>query len=223
MRTRTKISIIVVLIISISIISVVFLRVDNLFSGFKGSTAALQFPSQLTVGGKVFSLLSSTNYASKDQVRDYILAQASEQGITAAQVGDRVNQGVDLVGVTEAKIFFYKAADGSIIRGGVAKGESPLGWRVYYEIGKTMTPGIVSSLGKDTVLTNDGSIQIGDVADKYTTNLLVNYPNPNYPAKQGYFIIGLYSNLFVFAGSYDSYDNATEAAKMAINTINLAK
>ena len=176
-------------------------------SKFKKSVTALQFPSQFSVGGKTFTKQYTHDYMSTDAIKGRVQQSVTRLGGDVASLSSSIDGWITLSGISEARSFNYKGPSGSSdIRGFAAKSDSPAQLSAGYEAGKTA----VSGTGD---VTSGGDVSIGDGGTRWST-----IDN----GKRLYIVVVRYSNMLVYAQSYDSYAAAEAAARMAIETIDNA-
>jgi hypothetical protein len=173
-------------------------------SKFKKSVTALQFPSQFTVGGKTFTKTYTHDYLTMDKVKERVQQSVTRLGGDVNSLSSSIDGWITLAGIKEARSFNYKGPSGSgDIRGFAAKSDSPAQLTTGYEAGKTAISGTQD-------VTTGGDVDIGDGGSRWTT-----VEN----GKRLYVVVCRYSNMLVYAQSYDSYDAAEAAARMAIKAI----
>jgi hypothetical protein len=173
-------------------------------SKFKKSVTALQFPSQFTVGGKTFTKQYTHDYMGVDSVKSRVQQSVRRLGGDVNSLSSSIDGWITLAGLTEARSFNYKGPSGSSdIRGFAAKSDSPTQLTAGYEAGKTAVSGTSD-------VQSGGDVDIGDGGSRWTTQ-------DN--GQTLYIVVVRYSNMLIYAQSYDSYGAAEAAARMAIEAI----
>jgi hypothetical protein len=173
-------------------------------SKFKKSVTALNFPSQFIVGGKTFTQQYTHDYLSADSVKSRVQQSITRLGGDVNSLSSSIDGWITLSGITEARSFNYKGPSGSSdIRGFAAKSESPVQLTAGYEAGKTAVSGTED-------VTSGGDVDIGVGGSRWST-----IDN----GQRLYIVVVRYSNMLIYAQSYDSYAAAEAAARMAIESI----
>ncbi len=173
-------------------------------SKFKKSVTALEFPSQFTVGGKTFTKQYTHDYLTTDSIKNRVQQAIGKFGEDAESLSGSIESGMSLAGIREARSFNYKGPSGSSdIRGFAAKSDSPAQLTGGYEAGKT-----AASTAED--VWPGGEVDIGDGGSRWSVD-------DN--GRTLYIVVARYSNMLIYAQSYDSYAAAEAAARMAIQAI----
>ncbi|WP_424357627.1 hypothetical protein [Methanocella sp. MCL-LM] len=178
--------------------------VDGFTSKYQKSIEDIEFPSQLTVGGTTYDLVESTTFRSQDDCVKKFISNSREEGISIEGYEDLIPTGAQLSGIYEAKEFVYRSASGDKIKGFVGKSGSPGQLSGVCTIGKQTVAAVGEIVSAETPA-------LGDESACYSARL------PN--GKTGYATASRYSNLFIYAYSYDSYDATNEAVRSSIDAI----
>lgn len=178
--------------------------VDGFTSKYQKSVDDIEFPSQLTVGGTVYDLVESVTYKSQEDCVEKFISNSREEGFDMDGYKDMIPSGAQLSGIYEAKEFVYRSANGDKIKGFVGKSGSP---------GQLSG---VCTIGKQTVAAV-GEIMAGEAPGMGDESACYSARLPN--GKMGYATASRYSNLFVYAYSYSSYDATNEAVSASIEAI----
>lgn len=180
---------------------------DGFTSKFQKSANAIQFPSQFTAGEKTLTKIGSEFLATAEACRDASLKALRDEGLGGKIGGDDIDTALGIAGGNEGKSFEYADESGEKRIGGfVGKSDSPGKLAASFIAGKPLLDG-----AEDMVYME--SFDAGDEAYIYQTDSF------NEPA---YFAVCRYSNMMIYACSYDSSEDAQAAVKMAIEAIDAA-
>jgi hypothetical protein len=179
--------------------------VDGFTSKYQKSANDIQFPSQITAGGKTLTLTKSEFYSTPDACKNAISDALIAEGITDIGKSD-IGNALSFAGGNEAKMFEYSDASGKRVGGVVGKGDSPGKLSAAFVAGKQL-------IGGYSGLQYVENFKAGDEAYVYSTNEF------RQPADIAFC---RYSNMFVYVCSYDSSASAQDAAKSAIEAIDAA-
>jgi hypothetical protein len=177
---------------------------DGFLSKYKKPIDDISFPSKIIAGGKTFNLVETNVFKTPEECINKLISNARLEGIDTSGYEDMIRQGQQISGITEAKEFIYKSTDGSMIKGFVGKSGSPGQISGAYTTAKQL----VSSIGE---ISGEGSPGLGEESNSYSAVL------PN--GKRAYATASRYSNLFIYAYSYDSFSAPVEAVKASIEAI----
>ncbi len=181
---------------------------DGFTSKFQKSANLIQFPSALDVGGKTLTKISSEFYATAAACRDASLKALRNEGQEGKMSAGDIDQALSIAGGSEGKSFEYADSAGDKRIGGfVGKSDSPGKMSASFILGKQVLSGT-----KD--LTYVDSFKAGDEAYIYQTD--------TFNEKPAYIAICRYSNMLIYACSYDSSEDAQAAVKMAVEAIDAA-
>lgn len=180
---------------------------DGFTSKYQKSADAIQFPAQITADGKTLTLTKSEYLPSADACKEASVKALADEGqggkISAGDIGTALS----FAGGTSGKTFEYSDASGTKRVGGfVGKGDSPGKLSAAFIAGKQLLS------GSGDVKYSD-SFKAGDEAYVYTTDEF------REPASIG---LCRYSNMFIYACSYDSSASAEDAVASAIAAIDAA-
>jgi hypothetical protein len=194
---------------------------DGFFSKLKKPVSAIQFPSALKIGGKTYNKAYSNEYLEPGTARAGLKAFARKLGYGSGDMQDLVDKGIELSGIKQYKSFKY--TDGSskgIVGGLVAKTDAPSTVTGGYEaIKQTASAGLPAvndpsqNPGNVQNVVSGGSSSLGDGGDRYT--MTVN-------GEKCYVEVVKYSNLYITAYSFESYDACDAAIQMAIEQVDAA-
>jgi hypothetical protein len=179
--------------------------VDGFTSKYQKSADAIQFPEQITADGKTLTLTKSEYYSSSDACKSAIASALTDEGISNIGESD-IGNALGFAGGNEAKMFEYSDASGKRVGGVVGKGDSPGKLSASFLAGKQL-------IGSYGGLQYVESFKAGDEAYVYSTD---EFRQPAHVA------FCRYSNMFVYACSYDSSASAQDAVKSAIAAIDAA-
>lgn len=219
----TKLFVIVALVAAFALVSgcICCCGLDSQLSKFKKSVSAIDFPSKVDIGGKSYSRVYSNEYLTPDAVKSGVVNFLAKLKYPASDTRTLVSQYVDTAGVEQYKSFKY--TDGTTkgtFAGLVAKTSSPLTAMAGYT-------GLKSTADASMPQANNPNFNWGSVQDIY-------YGGSSVPGDGGdryefevdgqkcYGVAIRYSNLYILAYSFESYEVAEEAAKMAIEQIEAA-
>lgn len=177
---------------------------DSFTSKYKNAVDDIEFPSSLTVGGTTYTLVESKTYPTQDECVKRFIVNAQAEGYDTSGYTDLIPTGAQISGITEAKEFVYQSAGGDKIKGFVGKAGSPGQLSGVCAIGKYTVAGVGEIISGDIP-------NLGDESACYSTRL----PNGN----TGYATASRYSNMFVYAYSYSSYEATNEAVSTMIEAI----
>jgi hypothetical protein len=194
---------------------------DSNLSKFKKSVSAINFPSQLNLGGKIYNKAYSNEYLGVDPVKAQVKKLLSKFGYSGKEFFEPVDAAIGTLGIQEYKSFKYTGPGANDILGGlVAKTSSPIQAMTGYQAGIQTTNSALpaandpyQNTGNIQNIHHGGSIPAGDGGDQYSANV---------EGKKCYVVICRYSNMYVAGYSYESYDKALEAVQMAIQQIDNA-
>jgi hypothetical protein len=180
---------------------------DGFTSKFQKSANLIQFPSTVNIGGKTLTKISSEFYATAAACRDASMAALQKEGLGGRFSGGDIDQALSIAGGNEGKSFEYADASGDKRIGGfVGKSDSPGKLSASFIAGKPVLDGT-----QDIKYVE--SFKAGDEAYVYHTD---SFREPAYIA------ICRYSNMLIYACSYDSSEDAQAAVRMAIEAIDQA-
>jgi hypothetical protein len=179
--------------------------VDGFTSKYQKSANAIEFPAQITADGKTLTLTKSEYLSSSEICKNAISRALIDEGITDIGESD-IGNALSLAGGNEAKMFEYSDGSSERVGGVVGKGDSPGKLSASFIAGKQL-------IGSYGGLQNGESFKAGDEAYVYSTN---EFRQPAHVA------FCRYSNMFVYACSYDSSASAQDAVKSAISAIDTA-
>jgi hypothetical protein len=179
--------------------------VDGFSSKYQKSANDIQFPSEITAGGKTLTLTKSEFYSTSDACKNAIKQALVDEGISDIGESD-IGNALGFAGGNEAKMFEYSDASGKRVGGVVGKGDSPGKLSAAFVAGKQL-------IGGYSGLQYVENFKAGDEAYVYSTNEF------RQPANIAFC---RYSNMFVYVCSYDSSASAQDAAKSAIEAIDAA-
>lgn len=194
---------------------------DGMFSKLKKPVSAIQFPSSLQIGGKTYNKVYSNEYPDPASSRAGLRAFAGKLGYGSGDMQGLIDKAIDLSGIKQYKSFKY--SDGTqkgTVGGLVGKTDAPSSVTGGYEAIKQSATAGQSSINDPTQNTGDvqnvnlgGSTDLGNGGDRYT--MTVN-------GQPCYVIIVKYSNVYISAYSYESYDACAAAINMAIQQVDAA-
>jgi hypothetical protein len=179
--------------------------VDGFTSKYQKSADDIQFPAQITADGKTLTLTKSQYYSTPEACKNAIEQALIDEGITNIGESD-IGNALSFAGGNEGKVFEYSDASGKRIGGVVGKGDSPGKLSAAFVAGKQM-------IGSYGGLNYVNSFKAGDEAYVYSTDEF------RAPANVAFC---RYSNMFVYACSYDSAASAEDAVTSAISAIDAA-
>lgn len=195
---------------------------DGFLSKFKKPITAINFPSQINLGGKIYNKVYSNEYLDPASVKAGFKNFAGKLGYnTGGDVSSAVDKLIDLSGIKQYKSFKY--SDGTskgVLAGLVGKTDAPSSVTGGYEAMKVAANAAMPQVndpgqnnGRVNAVTASGSSTVGDGGDRYVTKV---------DGQDCYVVIVKYSNTYVMAYSFESFATAEEAAKMAIRQIDEA-
>lgn len=194
---------------------------DGFFSKLKKPVSAIQFPSALKIGQKTYNKAYSNEYLDRDSAKSGLKAFARKLGYGSGDMQDLVDKAIELSGINQYKSFKY--TDGSargIVGGLVAKTDAPSTVTGGYEAIKQSATAGQSAINDPSQNTGDvqnvvsgGSSSLGDGGDRYT--MTVN-------GETCYVVVVKYSNMYISAYSFESYDACDAAIAMAIEQVDIA-
>jgi hypothetical protein len=194
---------------------------DSPLSKFKKSVTAIDFPDQITIGGKTYHKQFTHEHLTPDEAKQSIVNFAGKLGYDTSGLGDTANTLWGLAGVKEDKSFKYTGSGPNDIAGGsVAKTGAPSTASAGYTgikqaaiaaMGQANDPSVNKGSVKNIV--HEGSIGVGDEGD---------YGQATVDGKTCYVVVCRYSNMYVTAYSYDSPEAARQVAEFAIAQIDAA-
>jgi hypothetical protein len=180
---------------------------DGFTSKYQKSADDIQFPAQITAGGKTLTLTKSEYLPSADACKNASIKALADEGLAGKISSGDIGTAISMAGGTSGKTFEYSDASGKKRVGGfVGKGDSPGKLSASFITGKQLLSG-------SSELKYSDSFKAGDEAYVYTTNEL------REPAS---IALCRYSNMFVYACSYDSSASAEDAVTSAIAAIDAA-
>lgn len=194
---------------------------DSQLSKFKKSVSDISFPSQISIGGKTYDKVYSNEYLTPATVKSGIVSFLEKLKYPRSDTSALVSQYVDTSGVEQYKSFKYTDGTAKGTLGGlVAKTASPL-------VAMTGYTGMKSTADASMPHANNPNINWGGVQD-------FSYGGSATPGDGGdwyrfqvdgtdcYGVAVRYSNMYVLVYSFESYEVAEEAAKLAILQIDEA-
>jgi hypothetical protein len=194
---------------------------DGMFSKLKKPVSAISFPSSLKIGGKTYNKVYSNEYLDQTSARAGLKAFASKLGYGSGEFSSLIDKGVELSGIKQYKSFKY--SDGSqkgTVGGLVAKTDAPSTVTGGYEAIKQSATAGQSSIndprqntGSVKNVASGGSTDLGNGGDRYT--MTVN-------GQTCYAVVVKYSNMYISAYSFESYDACDAAISMAIQQVDEA-
>lgn len=207
MNSICKISVIAVLIMAAISFSgcCCCYGMDGFSSKYQKSASAIEFPEQITADGKPLTLTKTEYFSTSDTCKSAIAQALADEGISDIGESD-IGNALGFAGGSEAKMFEYSDASGKRVGGVVGKGDSPGKLSASFVAGKQL---IGSYGGLEFV----EDFKAGDEAYVYSTD---EFRQPAHVA------FCRYSNMFIYACSYDSSASAQDAVKSAIEAIDAA-
>jgi hypothetical protein len=180
---------------------------DGFTSKYQKSADAIQFPAQITAGGQTLTLTKSEYLSSADACKDASVRALADEGQAGKISSGDIGTAMSFAGGNSGKTFEYSDASGKKRVGGfVGKGDSPGKLSAAFVAGKQLLSGSNDLKYVDT-------FKAGDEAYVYSTDEFREPAN---------IALCRYSNMFVYACSYDSSASAQDAANSAIAAIDAA-
>jgi hypothetical protein len=191
---------------------------DGMLSKLKKPVSAINFPSQLKIGGKSYNKVYSNEYLDQASARAGLKKFAGKLGYGTGDFSGIIDKAIDLSGIKQYKSFKY--SDGSqkgTLGGFVGKADAPstvtggyeaLKQAVNADMGSINDPG--QNTGNVQGVSSSGSTDLGNGGDRYT--MTVN-------GQTCYVIMVKYSNMYVTAYSFESFAADEAAINMAIQQI----
>lgn len=195
---------------------------DSMFSLLKKPVSAINFPSQINIGGKIYDKVYSNEYLDPGSVKAGLKRFAGKLGYSASgDISEGVDRLIDLSGIKQYKSFKY--TDGSskgVLAGLVGKADAPSAVTGGYEAMKAAASAAMPSIndpaqntGSISAVSSAGGTSVGHGGDRYTMKV---------DGQDCYVVTVKYSNMYVMAYSFDSFDAAEAGIEMAIKQIDEA-
>jgi hypothetical protein len=194
---------------------------DGMFSKLKKPVTAINFPSTLSFGGKTYDKIYSNEYLDSAAVKTGARKFAGKLGYGTGDIAGLIDKAIDLSGVNQYKSFKY--SDGTktgTIGGFVAKTDAPSTVTGGYEGDKAMATAGESTIndpsqnqGSVSDVSNAGTTELGNGGDRFMSKV---------DGQDCYVIVVKYSNLYISAYSFESFDADEAAINMAIGQIDEA-
>jgi len=193
---------------------------DSQLSKYKKSVSILNLTNNTTIDGTGYQLNYTDTRLNRTAVKSGVLDILGLLGYPPEDVEYEMNQSIDTSGVNEYRYFNYTDATGEKTLGiYVAKTDSPLVTSTSFESLKQL---LTSSMwfindhdynwGGVNNVSYNASSKVGDGGEKYRAKVY---------GRDSYTVIIRYSNLYVLAYSFESFQVAEEAARVAIRQIDL--
>ncbi len=194
---------------------------DSQLSKYKKSVTALSLPDTVAIGGEEYRLADTDARLDRAAVKAGIIEVLGELAYPRKDVEAATDQAIDSAGIYEYKYFNYTGSSKAKTFGVyVAKTSSPFTVTTGFESLRQL---LDSSLwfinnpnynwGGVNNVTYAGSSTLGDGSEKYQADVF---------GQGSYTVVVKYSNLYVLAYSFESFEVAEEAARMAIRQIDVA-
>ena len=216
---------VVALLLLLSLVSVsgciCCLGLDSQLSKFKKSVSDISFPSQVTIGSKTYDKVYSHEYLTPAAVKSGIVSFLEQLKYPRSDTSALVSQYVDTAGVEQYKSFKYTDGTARGTLGGlVAKTASPL-------VAMSSYTGMKSTADSSMPYANNPNMNWGSAQDfSYGGSATPGDGGDWYRFKVNgtdcYGVAVRYSNMYILAYSFESFEVAEEAAKMAIRQIDSA-
>jgi len=193
---------------------------DSQLSKYKKSVSVLDLPDNATINGTSYHLNYTDTRQNRTAVKAGVLNVLGLLGYPPEDVEYEMNQSIDTSGVNEYRYFNYTDVIGKKTFGVyVAKTDSPF-------VTSTSFGSLKQLLTSSIWFINDRDYNWGGVYNvSYNASSKVGDGGEKYGAKvygrDSYTVIVRYSNLYVLAYSFESFQAAEEAAQMAIRQIDL--
>ncbi len=212
-----------VAIIAISIVAtlsgcICCFGMDGMFSKLKKPVSAINFPDTLSIGGKTYNKVYSNEYLDVDSVKSGLRNFAAKLGYGSSEFSGILDKAIDLSGIKQYKSFKY--SDGSqkgVVGGMVGKTDAPSTVTAGYEAIKQSANAAMPSIndpsqntGRIQNVASAGSTSLGNGGDRFTMTV---------DGQPCYVIVVKYSNLYIVAYSFESFEADEAAINMAIQQI----
>jgi hypothetical protein len=194
---------------------------DSQLSKYKKSVTALDLPGNTTIDGLTYHLARTDTRLNRSDVQAGILSVLGELAYPPEDVETAMKDSMSTSGIYEYQYFNYTDETGHGTFGiYVAKTDSPFTVTSGFESLRQLLDSSMWFLnnqgynwGGVNNISHVGSSTIGDGGEKYTADVF---------GKPSYTVILKYSNLYVLAYSFESFQVAEDATRMAIKQIDIA-
>lgn len=193
---------------------------DSQLSKYKKSVTALDLPENTTIDGKTYHLTRTDTRLNRTDVQAGIIGVLGELAYPPEDVETPMKDSMSTSGIYEYRYFNYTGEAGHDTFGiYVAKTDSPFTVTSGFESLRQLLDSsmwLINNHGYNWGGVNNvshvGSSAVGDGGEKYNADVF---------GKPSHTVVLKYSNLYVLAYSFESFQVAEEAARMAIKQIDI--
>ncbi|WP_048198216.1 hypothetical protein [Methanocella arvoryzae] len=191
---------------------------DSQLSKYKKSVTEITLPDSPSIGGKQYHLGETDTQLSRAEVKAGIIDVLGELAYPRSDIETATDQAIDTAGIYEYKYFNYTGSSKAETFGVyVAKAGSPFTVMTGFESLRQLLDSSLWFINNPSYnwggvnnITYAGSSTVGDGSEKYRADVF---------GQGSYTVVARYSNLYVLAYSFESFEVAEEAARMAIKEI----